>query len=282
MLERAASILKEGNPVAFPTETVYGLGAPVFSPEAVKRIFELKGRPQDNPLIVHVSSFEQLDLIVEWFPEDLARHFWPGPLTLILPKKSTVPECVSAGLKTIGVRMPAHPLALKLIEGVGQPLAAPSANLSGRPSSTTAQHVLDDFGDQVLVLDGGACVGGLESTVLALNPPLILRPGAVTKEEIEKILGREVDIAKGEAERPRSPGMKYKHYAPRAKVRLIEANEQATPSPKTMILRSIKPEELYALFREADKQGMEEIVICCDHTMKSNTALLNRLIRAAH
>lgn len=281
MLEQAVYLLKEGKPIAFPTETVYGLGALVFSEEGVKRIFELKGRPQDNPLIVHVSSFEQLDRIVESFPEELARRFWPGPLTLILPKKSAVPDLVSAGLPTIGVRMPAHPIALRLIEMAGEPLAAPSANLSGCPSSTMADHVREDFGSKVLVLDGGPCVGGLESTVLSLDPPVILRPGIITKEEIENALGKKVAVAKGETERPLSPGMKYKHYAPRAKVRLVEVNEQVPASPKRLIVHAIKPEELYALFREADKLGMEEIVIYCSQTIKSNPALLNRLIRAA-
>ncbi len=269
-------------PIAFPTETVYGLGAPVFSPEIIQKIYELKGRPQDNPLIVHVANFEQMALIVESYPEELARHFWPGPLTLILPKKSTVPSIVSAGLPTIGVRMPAHPLARELIEAVGEPLAAPSANLSGRPSSTTAAHVRDDFGDQVMILDGGPCEQGLESTVLSLDPPTILRPGTITKEEIEAVLGTKVLVANGEVEKPLSPGMKYKHYSPYARVRLVEVNEIVVPSPKKMILQAVKPEELYALFREADKLGMEEIVIRCDQNMKSNAALMNRLIRAAH
>lgn len=281
MLNQAAAFLKEGNLVAFPTETVYGLGAPIFFPESIQKIFKIKGRPQDNPLIVHISNFEQLDLIVESFPEKLTQYFWPGPLTLILPKKESVPSSVSAGLPTIGVRMPAHPIARNLIEAVGQPLVAPSANLSGRPSSTTAAHVREDFGESVMILDGGACAHGLESTVLALDPPTILRPGAVTKAEIEAVLGREVLVAKGKTKKPLSPGMKYKHYAPRARIRLVEENTVISSSPKTLILHSIKPEELYAVFREADRQGMEEIVILCDQRVKSNAALMNRLIRAA-
>lgn len=280
-IKEAISFLKKGKPIAFPTETVYGLGAPVFLPETIEKIYALKRRPLDNPLIVHVSNLEQVLSIVKSFPEELVTSFWPGPLTLILPKRSSVPSIASAGLSTIGVRMPSHPLALELIEAVG-PLVAPSANLSGSPSSTTAAHVRDDFGDQVFVLDGGPCHHGIESTVLTLDPPTILRPGSITKEMLEEVLRQEVRFAREEAERPLSPGMKYKHYAPRAKVRLVEAGERIFTQPKRLILQSIRPEELYACFREADRKGYEEIIIRCDHTIKSNEALLNRLIRAAH
>lgn len=280
MLELAISHLKSGKVVAFPTETVYGLAAPVFSPETIEKIFLLKGRPRDNPLIVHVANFEQLELVVDSFPVDLAEHFWPGPLTLILPKRSSVPSIVSAGLETIGVRMPSHPLARQLIEAVG-PLVAPSANLSGRPSCTTAQDVREDFGDQILILDGGPCSGGLESTVLGLDPPTIFRPGAVTKEELEAFLGHKVDVAKGGMDKPPSPGMKYKHYAPLAKVRLVDSHEQIDPMPGRLILDSIQPQELYSLFREADRRGFKEIIVRCDDAIRSNAALFNRLIRAA-
>ncbi len=282
LVDKASASLKRGEPVAFPTETVYGLGAPVFSPKTIQKIYALKKRPQDNPLIVHISNFEQLGLIVESYPEELARHFWPGPLTLILPKKVCVPSIVSAGLPTIGVRMPAHPLALELIEAVGEPLVAPSANLSGRPSCTTAAHVHQDFGEELLVLDGGPCKQGLESTVLSLDPLMILRPGSITKEELEHFIGKPIGIAEGECHQPMAPGMKYQHYAPRAHVRLVSPDEKVGPAPKRLILHSIEPAELYAVFRAADERGVEEIVVVCDASMQSNAALMNRLIRAAH
>ncbi len=280
MIECAARRLNEGALVAFPTETVYGLGAPVFAPDTIAQVFKVKGRPQDNPLIVHISSFDQLEQIVSFYPERLARHFWPGPLTLILPKKTCVPDIVSAGLPTIGVRMPNHPLALRLIDAVGEPLVAPSANLSGTPSSTTAQHVRDDFGEKVFVLDGGVCTHGIESTVLALDPPTILRPGSVTQEELETFLGGEVAVAAKNMAKPLSPGMKYRHYQPRARVRLIEGAVE--PNPQQCILRDLKPEELYARFREADALGYEEIIVCLTQEILSNAALMNRLFRCAH
>ncbi|MCH9626455.1 MAG: Threonylcarbamoyl-AMP synthase [Chlamydiales bacterium] len=278
----ASASLKRGEPVAFPTETVYGLGAPVFSPATIQKIYALKKRPQDNPLIVHISNFAQLGQIVESYPEELARHFWPGPLTLILPKKACVPSIVSAGLPTIGVRMPAHPLALALIEAVDEPLVAPSANLSGRPSCTTAAHVRQDFGEELLVLDGGPCKQGLESTVLSLDPLMILRPGSITKEELEDFMGEPIGIAEGECNQPPAPGMKYQHYTPRAHVRLVSPDEKVEPALKRLILYSIKPSELYAVFRAADERGVEEIVVVCDASTQSNAALMNRLIRAAH
>ncbi len=279
-LDQALSLLKEGKPVAFPTETVYGLGASLYSKEGIEAIYALKGRPRDNPLIVHVATFEQAALVVESLPESLLRHFWPGPLTVVLPKKKCVPDTVSGGLPTVGLRMPAHPVALALIEEAG-PLVAPSANLSGCPSATTAEHVREDFGDEVFVIDGGPCLEGLESTVLSLNPPTILRPGTITQNQLETVLGDKIHFAKGKVERPLSPGMKYKHYAPKAKLRLVEANERVAPAPNRLILHSLRPDELYARFREADRLGFEEIIVCCDQSIKSNAALMNRLIRAS-
>lgn len=224
---RAGEILRAGGVVAIPTETVYGLAASALDEDAVARVFAAKGRPSDNPLIVHISTLEQLSLLWAEVPERalaLARAFWPGPLTMVLPKTAAVPTCVSAGLSTVGVRMPAHPLALAAISQAGVPLAAPSANASGRPSPTTAADVLQDMDGKIdAVLDGGPCSVGVESTVVDLTGqhPRILRPGAVTLEMIEGALGQtEVDdavtrpIAAGE--RPRAPGMKYRHYAPKA------------------------------------------------------------------
>jgi len=220
----AASYFKRGELVAFPTETVYGLGANAMSTAAVENIFIAKGRPSDNPLIVHIATKEQLHDIACDIPSvayTLMDHFWPGPLTLVLPKKDAVSPSVTAGLNTVAVRMPNHPIALALIQASGLPIAAPSANRSGRPSPTTAKHVLDDLDGRIAaVVDGGATGVGVESTVIdcTSNIPTILRPGGVTKEEIERVIGA-VDIDRALVEKeavPKSPGMKYTHYAPKA------------------------------------------------------------------
>jgi L-threonylcarbamoyladenylate synthase len=238
-LREASDILKKGGVVAFPTETVYGLGADGLSPYAVRRIFKAKRRPADNPLILHVAGLEQL----EWVAVNessqtrlLIQKFWPGPLTLVLPKTGRVPYEVTAGLDTVAVRMPDHPLALALIGQTGVPLAAPSANRSGYPSPTTAAHVLHDLDGRVHgVLDGGACRIGLESTILDLTQevPMILRPGAITKEALEQVLGAVAQdpglagSADSEGSRiPKAPGLKYRHYAPEAKVCLLSGTPE--------------------------------------------------------
>ncbi|MGD6776212.1 L-threonylcarbamoyladenylate synthase [Sutcliffiella horikoshii] len=230
----AAGLLKENEVVAFPTETVYGLGANALSDQAVLKIFEAKGRPSDNPLIVHISKLEQLTELVDNVPESahkLMEAFWPGPLTLVLPKKEGVSQYVTAGLETLAVRMPDHPVARALIETSGLPLAAPSANLSGKPSPTTAKHVEEDLIHRIAgIVDGGATGVGLESTVVdcTAETPMILRPGGVTKEELEKVVGKvDVDPAlfsQEELHKPKSPGMKYTHYAPIAPVYLVEGS----------------------------------------------------------
>lgn len=236
-IESASRIIREGGIVAVPTETVYGLGANALNGEAVRKIFKAKGRPMDNPLIVHVSSLEMisdLGLYKEITPEAklLAEKFWPGPLTIILPKGDCVPVEVSAGLDTVAVRCPSHPVAKKLIEISGCPLAAPSANISGKPSPTKAQHCVNDLMGKVdAIVDGGECSVGVESTVitLATNPPKLLRPGGITVEELRQVLGK-VDIDDAvlnqlaEGEKAASPGMKYKHYAPQAQVFLVRGN----------------------------------------------------------
>jgi L-threonylcarbamoyladenylate synthase len=290
-LDEAADLLKKGSIVAFPTETVYGLGASVFCQNAIKEIFRIKGRPLDNPLIVHISSLNQLEHIVEESSnhfQKLAERFFPGPLTVLLPKKRSVPEIVSAGLPTIGVRMPKHPLALALIEKVGSPLVAPSANLSGKPSSTTAQHVFEDFENSIPIFDGGPCLYGIESTVLALEPkPVILRPGAVSKEELEDVLGILIDFAASHSEKPLSPGMKYRHYAPKAKIvvfedlQMKEAYLKANPLSRRLVISNIRSADLFSLFRHADSCGHEEIVIYCNEEMKKNAALMNRISRSS-
>lgn len=228
----AGRILNRGGLVAFPTETVYGLGANALDGRAVARIFAAKGRPADNPLIVHVAGREEVKHLAQSIPpaaEILMEVFWPGPLTLVLPAGPAVPPETTAGLQTLAVRMPAHPVALALIRAAGTPLAAPSANLSGRPSPTTAEHVLQDLGGRIeAVLDGGPAGVGVESTVLDLTAPvpLILRPGGVTPEELREVLG-EVEVEAAIGDRPRSPGMKYVHYAPRAPLYLVEGEPGA-------------------------------------------------------
>ena len=219
-LDEAVSLLKAGELVAFPTETVYGLGADAFNGDAVKKIFEAKGRPQDNPLIVHIASVEQAAEVARDIPDEfyiLAREFMPGPLTVVLPKSDAVPGVVTAGGDTVAVRMPSHPVARRLI-AASMPLAAPSANRSKHISPTTARHVLDDLDGRVpLILDGGECGVGIESTVLDLTSavPTVLRPGAVTEEMIAEILGRVGSLSPGAViGRAKSPGMKYTHYAP--------------------------------------------------------------------
>ena len=228
----AAAILRRGGLLGIPTETVYGLGANGLDPEAVKKIFEAKGRPQDNPLILHVSG-------AQWIPRycvdvpplayELARRFWPGPLTMILKRASCVPDVTTAGLDTVGVRCPNHPVALAVIREAGVPVAAPSANISGRPSCTSAQDVLEDMDGRIDgVVDGGPCTVGVESTIVDMtcNPPRLLRPGGLSLEELEGVLGR-VDVDKAvlspipEGEKPRAPGMKYRHYAPKAPVTVV-------------------------------------------------------------
>lgn len=227
LIRRAAVALRRGGLVAFPTETVYGLGAGVFSAGAVRRIFAVKGRPADNPLIVHVGYRWQVKqvAVVSQQARRLMRLFWPGPLTLVLPARPELPAEVTAGLATVGVRQPDHPVALAWLRCLAQPVAAPSANRSGRPSPTTGRHVLEDLCGQVeMILDAGPCRVGLESTVLDLTAavPVILRPGGVSREALEEVLGRVVlDPALAGDAVPRSPGQKYRHYAPRAEVRLV-------------------------------------------------------------
>ncbi|HEU4965696.1 MAG TPA: L-threonylcarbamoyladenylate synthase [Bacilli bacterium] len=230
-IRQAAALLQAGDTVAFPTETVYGLGANALDPQAVDKIFQAKGRPSDNPLIVHIAHRESVDKLVRGPLPDAAvacmDRFWPGPLTLVLPCSDRIPSNVTAGLDTVGIRMPDHETALALIDAAGVPLAAPSANRSGRPSPTTAAHVLEDLSGKIAgVVDGGAAGVGVESTVLDLSGevPLILRPGGVTQEMIKEVLPRvEFDPAllTGSG-KPKSPGVKYTHYAPRGEMYVVE------------------------------------------------------------
>jgi L-threonylcarbamoyladenylate synthase len=225
-IEQAAALIKSGGITAFPTETVYGIGANALDAAAVAKIFAIKGRPPQNPLIVHVGGREQLHDIASEIPagaQPLIDRFWPGPLTLIFRKKEHVPDIVTAGLDTVAVRMPDHPIALELIRQAGVPLAAPSANPSGMPSSTHHSHVRAYFGSELFVIEGGDCPIGVESTVLYLqsDPPRILRQGGLAQEEIEKVLGKKTEISTGSTI-ALSPGMLFKHYSPKAEVILVE------------------------------------------------------------
>jgi L-threonylcarbamoyladenylate synthase len=231
---RAAECLRRGGLVAFPTETVYGLGVHALDRDAVRRLFDAKGRPANDPLIVHVASFDQVTPLVRALPEPveaLAGRFWPGPLTLVLPRAPSVPAEVTAGLQTIAVRIPAHPVAQALLSAAGIPVAAPSANLFSRPSPTRAEHVLEDLDGRIdMVIDAGATIVGVESTVLDLtsDPPVVLRPGAVTVEALQRILPglRPAPVRRADAPMP-SPGLLPKHYAPRAPMTLYRGQAEA-------------------------------------------------------
>jgi L-threonylcarbamoyladenylate synthase len=235
-IEAAALIIRQGGLVAFPTETVYGLGADALNPEAVARIYEAKGRPSDNPMIVHISRASEIGQLTPFITQDMIKlidHFWPGPLTLVVKKKDIVPLRTTGGLDTVAVRMPDHPVALDLIRLSGVPIAAPSANLSGKPSPTKADHVKDDLMGKVdAILMGGDCRVGIESTVLDLTgeTPMILRPGIVTADSIEAVLEKPIQLdpsLKGLPEEElvaKSPGMKYKHYAPKAQMLVVEGS----------------------------------------------------------
>ncbi len=234
-LQKAASIIREGGLVAFPTETVYGLGADALNPEASRKIYAAKGRPSDNPLIVHIAHFEDLEKITADIPKKariLGERFWPGPLTMIFAKNDRVPLATTGGLDTVAVRMPNHPIALALIEASTGYIAAPSANTSGRPSPTLAEHVREDMTGRIpMILDGGPVGIGLESTIVDFSEgtPTILRPGYITREMIAGVIG-EVRMDPGlsgtdGAARPKAPGMKYRHYAPRAEMILVKGQE---------------------------------------------------------
>ncbi len=312
-LSKAARILQQGGTVVFPTETVYGLGANALDPEAVKKIFLAKGRPADNPLIAHIADKRMLTQLVKKVPSSakkLIRKFWPGPLTIILNKKKIIPDIVTAGGKTVAIRMPAHPLALKLIALSKVPLAAPSANLSGKPSPTTFQHVKEDMDGRVeAIIDGGNCQFGLESTVIDLTGkvPILLRPGAVTLEQLRKILGK-VNVANPNAKKPKSPGMKYRHYSPETPVVLIKGDIEnkviaLLNTKKNLALILLKSDlidfsfikadvyfyanldmlahEIFHLLRELDKKKYELIVIQEVSEEGIGRAIMNRLRKAA-
>lgn len=307
----AARRLRAGELAALPTETVYGLGADAMNPAAVRRIFEAKGRPADHPLIVHLPDAEQMTVWARDIPREaiaLARAFWPGPLTLILKRDEDVPLEVTGGQDTVGLRVPGHPVALKLLRAFGGGVAAPSANRFGRISPTTAQHVRDEFGDSVTVLDGGPCEVGIESTILDLSgdTPRILRPGAISAEQIAAVIGR-LPAGKGDANSPRVSGALAAHYAPRSAMRKIAparlrdflnafrhsgrhcaviAHSQPPLSdcPHHWIMLPAEPagyaQGLYAAMREADAAGGSMIVIEAIPETPEWAAVNDRLGRA--
>lgn len=264
IMKEAGALLKEGALVAFPTETVYGLGANALDSEAAAKIYAAKGRPSDNPLIVHIADMDALSLIVAEIPEaakKLAAKFWPGPLTMVMRKSEVVPHGTTGGLDTVAVRMPAHPIALEMIRHGGGYIAAPSANTSGRPSPTLASHVADDMNGIVpLILDGGAVGIGIESTIVDLTDeiPTILRPGFITKEMLQEVVG-EVQIDKGlDADSktpPKAPGMKYRHYAPKAELMIVEGSSEAVVA------------KINALVKENEEKGICTGIIGTEETI---------------
>ena len=264
IMKEAGALLKAGALVAFPTETVYGLGANALDEKAAAKIYAAKGRPSDNPLIVHIADKEGLKLITEEIPEaayQLADKFWPGPLTMVLKKSDAVPYGTTGGLDTVAVRMPSHPIALEMIRYGGGYIAAPSANTSGRPSPTLASHVLDDMNGIIpMILDGGAVGIGIESTIVDLTEgvPTILRPGFITKEMLEEVVG-EVQIDKGlsadSKTPPKAPGMKYRHYAPKADLMIVEGAREAVI------------EKINALVQENESKGVCTGIIGTEETI---------------
>ena len=265
IMEEAGELLKAGALVAFPTETVYGLGANALDEKAAAKIYAAKGRPSDNPLIIHIADMESLPLITEEVPVEavkLAEKFWPGPLTIVLKKSDIVPLGTTGGLNTVAVRMPSHPIALEMIRHGGGYIAAPSANTSGRPSPTLASHVADDMDGIIpMILDGGAVGIGIESTIVDLTDevPTILRPGFITKEMLEEVVG-EVQIDKGLAVdakvAPKAPGMKYRHYAPKAELIIVEGDSKAVV------------EKINALAKENEAKGICTGVIGTEETVE--------------
>jgi L-threonylcarbamoyladenylate synthase len=295
-IKQAAELIKKGEVVAFPTETVYGLGANALDEKAVQKIFIAKGRPSDNPLIVHISSFSQLNEIafVNSLAEKLAKKFWPGPLTIILKKKSIVPLNVSGGLETIAIRMPKNKIALKLIKFSKVPIAAPSANISGKPSGTSFKHVFQDFQDKIPgIIKSRDSEFGIESTVIDLTSktPTLLRPGSLNFNLIKKIIPSLKTNIK--SKKAKSPGMKYTHYSPKAKIILIE--KSALKKSKDYIKKFFKnkifiinpnktkniSKKLFKLFRECDEKNVEYIFIYAVSEKGNGLALMDRIRKAS-
>ncbi|MCL2033606.1 MAG: L-threonylcarbamoyladenylate synthase [Oscillospiraceae bacterium] len=313
-----ADVIKDGGLAVLPTETVYGIAANALDPAAVSRIFEAKGRPHDNPLIVHIADLSDIDSLVSDFPKNakkLAEKFWPGPLTIILNKTNAIPDTVSAGLNTVAIRMPLHPIIRAVIGQSGVPLAAPSANISGKPSPTNSQHCIEDlFGKVDIIVDGGLCDIGIESTVIscAALPPKVLRPGMITLEQLEAVIG-EVSFDKSVtssiplARRASSPGMKYKHYSPDTKIILLHASFKKFANfvsnkagaaalvfdgeEKNLMIPCVsygvmgdaftQSKRLFSALRELDRLGVQTVYARVPELSGAGFAVYNRLLRAA-
>ena len=315
-LTKAAELIKNGEVVAIPTETVYGLAANALNAEAVKKIYLAKGRPSDNPLIVHIGDFSELEPLVAEIPEKvkkMATESWPGPLTMIMKKSSVIPDITSGGLDTVAVRMPESEAARAIISAAGVPLAAPSANLSGSPSPTNAKYVFDDMNGRIpLIIDAGPCKIGVESTVIsfACEPPRLLRPGGITPEQIIELTGDiEIDGAVlnrlADTEKAASPGMKYKHYSPRAEITVVKGSFEAFYNfvkDKDCFVLCFDGEEghfrnaltygrendsasqakrLFDALRELDEKGAKTVYARCPDISGLGLAVYNRLIRSA-
>lgn len=325
-IRQAGEILKQGGLVAFPTETVYGLGADALNEEAAKKIYAAKGRPSDNPLIVHITNMNALEKIVKEMPEKaekVAEAYWPGPLTMIFDKSDEVPYGTTGGLETVAVRMPSHPVAKAVIDAGGGYIAAPSANISGRPSPTAAEHVAEDLDGRIeMIVDGGDVEIGVESTILdmTVTPPMILRPGAVTREMLEGLIGEvaadQTLLEENARIKPKAPGMKYRHYAPKARLIIVEGEiEQVTawicqrtaerekegkkigiiateesrqnyPAGDVKVAGTRADEgtiasRLYGILREFDADGVDEIYSEAFDAGGIGTAVMNRLLKAA-
>jgi L-threonylcarbamoyladenylate synthase len=327
IIEEAARLIADGELVAFPTETVYGLGGDALRPEAAGRIYAAKGRPSDNPLIVHIAEYEDLGRVAREIPpqaKKLSDAFWPGPLTMIVWKSQNVPEATTGGMDTVAVRMPDHAVALELIRKSGCLIAAPSANTSGRPSPTEAGHVAEDLSGKIaMILDGGPVGIGIESTIVDLTEetPMVLRPGYITPAMLEEVLGEPVIVDPGliaadDTKKPKAPGMKYRHYAPKAKMIIVEGPQEAVVSHINAEARKKKNEgsrvaviateetrtdyeadvvlcigkrsdeesiaqHLYRILRECDELSVDVIYSESFRTPRMGQAIMNRLLKAA-
>lgn len=327
VMEQAGKLIAEGELVAFPTETVYGLGGDALDPDASRKIYAAKGRPSDNPLIVHIAEFDDMKRVAREVPEQakkLADAFWPGPLTMIVWKSDAVPEATTGGMQTVAVRMPNHPVALELIRRSGCLIAAPSANTSGRPSPTEAGHVAEDLSGKIaMILDGGPVGIGIESTIIDLTEekPMILRPGYITPEMLSEVLQEEVVIDPGiiaadDTRKPKAPGMKYKHYAPKAEMIIVDGAQDAVidkineltaakraEGKKVAVIATDETKErydaqiilsmgrrsdedaiaqhLYKILRKCDELDVGEIYSECFQTPRIGQAIMNRLLKAA-
>lgn len=318
LIREAAAIIRNGGIVAFPTETVYGLGADAFNGGACRDIFRIKNRPTDNPLITHISKASQLYEVAEEVPDDIenaVKILWPGPVTFSLKKNANLPAETTAGLDTVSVRMPAHPIALRLIDESGTPIAAPSANMATRPSGTSAEHVMNDFDGRIdMILDGGRTPFGLESTIIdaTVKPYLLLRPGAFTVEELRGYLDIKVPEPKSMRKwgaRPVAPGMKYRHYAPETRLLAIEgkflteaselmpenisyavlcSNEMSEKIDSSRVIRLGSERNLYEIasnlfdaFRRLDRMGVQLALVQAFPERGIGLALMNRIIKAS-